>query len=328
MIRALVVVVLLCGLAIAKPPALVAVKTATYTVSLPKAWTVTPQDGGVVTAQQDPKRKDAAGVIVLLAPNTSGMTDETLLQLVTSGISSDLKVVQKKALPGGGQIVVSEGTMEGIKIRMVAIVAVTPQAALLALFVGKPADFDAMGAPELLTSVVASIVPDAPPPASAPVTAAPAAPAAPGAMTMPARMPSPADLAGEWGHDDSAFSNYVSSSTGQYAGYSAISYNERWVVDQKGHVQVIVHAYNNGRVLDEKRDETLTIAADGTVELVSSKGISTKYLLRGFTPAGDTTFMKLNGPWYDAGIPADVRADPGKGANLDQVWVRKPAKKK
>jgi hypothetical protein len=54
-----------------------------------------------------------------------------------------------------------------------------------------------------------------------------------------------------------------------------------------------------------------------------SKGAEQLFLIRGWLVGPEVTVLKLNGPWYDSGIPDDIRADPGKGPNLDQLWVRK-----
>ena len=48
-----------------------------------------------------------------------------------------------------------------------------------------------------------------------------------------------------------------------------------------------------------------------------------RYVLRGWLERPELTIMKLNGPWYDSPIPANIFTNPEQRANLDQHWVRK-----
>jgi hypothetical protein len=320
-----VVLLLLVGVAVAKPLTLVPFKATGFSVSMPKGWVVTPADGGIVAAQQDPKRKDAAAILLSFGPNTSNATEAQLLDLVVAQVAKDVKVLQRKAFPGGGQVLIADATAEGIKVRLGAIAAVGPQTALFGLVVAKAGDFDGIGGIELLGNVITSISPDAPVLAPSPPTATPPATGTNEIPALTQRL-TPADLVGEWGHDDSAFTNYVSSSTGAYAGYSAVSYTEKWLIDANGGVQVIFHGYTGGHLVDEKSKGTITISADGTFEIkTSTQKVSSKYLIRGWSAKPEATFIKLSGPWYDA-IPDEARRDPRQGVSA--VWTRKPAKAK
>jgi hypothetical protein len=145
-----------------------------------------------------------------------------------------------------------------------------------------------------------------------------------------------ADLAGEWSHDDGATTDYVNASTGAYAGYNAIRTKEKWTIDGKKATVADeffgVNVGNGGNfTVQETRKLKITLSADGDLYLkpvAGSHGAATHYLVRGWqTGADGQAVLVLNGPYYDDGIPDDVRQDRKKGWNLNEVWLRKPRKK-
>jgi hypothetical protein len=335
--------VFVAGVAAAKPLALEPFKSPTYAVSLPKGWTITSPGSGVVAAQQDPKRKDAAAMLLSFAPNTNNVTEDQLLDFVTSSVAKDVKVQKREGFAGGGHVLVADGVAESVKVRIAAVAVANSTTALFCVLVAKTGDFDGLGGLELVTSVLASIKPDAPvapapapTPAPAPPQPAPAAAPSNGRLEVPAptRRLTVADFAGEWGNDDSVVTTYVSTSTGAYAGYQSIATSEKWRIDAKGGMKTHFHGVTAGNggahATTEDADATLSVSADGAFE-IKRKGqpVTTKYLIRGWLENPDVTIVKLNGPYYADGIPDDVRQDPHKGYNLDSYWVRKvPAKSK
>src|SRR4051812_25780836 len=111
-------VVVATHLASAGPPRLEPYKGPTATVSFPKGWVVQ-QENGVFAAQQDPNRKDAAGILFLFIPNTANATEDQLLDTIVAQISKDVKVTERAVVRGGiGRYLIGDGTSEGIKVRV------------------------------------------------------------------------------------------------------------------------------------------------------------------------------------------------------------------
>jgi hypothetical protein len=203
----------------------------------------------------------------------------------------------------------------------------------------EPDDFDRLGGIELVNSIIASLkTPSAqPPPPSEqapPPAAATAAPAiANGRLVVPplTHKVAVSELAGEWRQDDSVTTRYVSTSTGSYAGFDSIATTERWTLDGKGGVSssfLATTAGNGGaRQIKETKRGTVTLAPNMVITVHWNGAAEQQYLLRGWVELPAMTVITLNGPWYQAGVPDDVLADPHKGVNLDEHWVRnKPAK--
>src|SRR4051812_36592876 len=117
----IVALVFVSHIAIAAPPVLAPYKGTDLTVSFPKGWTVAQQDG-VYVAQQDPKQKDAAGILFVYIPNPNNQSEEALLTAMTGQVAKDLKIVKKEAVQGGvGHYVIADGSSEGVKVRLAAI---------------------------------------------------------------------------------------------------------------------------------------------------------------------------------------------------------------
>ena len=88
---------------------------------MPKGWTVVADASkGTVVAQQDPKRKDAAQMLVMVTSG-SASTDDQVLDLMLKSIAN-AKVVKRDPLPGGaGKVLVADGTTDGNQVRLGAI---------------------------------------------------------------------------------------------------------------------------------------------------------------------------------------------------------------
>ena len=193
-------VVLVSHLAIAGTPTLVPFKGATATVSFPKGWVVQ-QENGVFAAQQDPKKKDAAGILFVDIPNANNATEDQLLDTVSAQVAKDLQVVDRQAIKGGtGHYLIADGTANGAKVRIASIAVVINGQAIVSMFVAKTGDFDSLGGLALAMQVLGSLKPDAPP-AGTPLAAKPpvtptATPTAGGKLVVnaPGRAISIADL--------------------------------------------------------------------------------------------------------------------------------------
>jgi hypothetical protein len=309
-----------------------------FSVAMPLGWYVTGDASkGLVLAQQDPKRKDAAQILFLLATGTTA-TEDQVIDTIAGQTAQNLTVVQRGPLPsGGGKLLIADGVADGNKVRLGAIAVGTNGALMLGLLVATPGDFDALGGLELVSATMATVKASGSAPPAAPADPGPAAPtggtSAPvydhGQLVVPppTRPIMRADLVGEWKHDDSSITNYVSASTGQYAGFSSIQYAESWSISPGGEVKWKFHgataSSSGAHLVDEDVVGTIAIAVDGTITVTRKSGQNQYYLLRGWFVGPEITVMKINGPWYSGGIPDDVRADPHMGYNLDEYWVRK-----
>ena len=170
----------------------------------------------------------------------------------------------------------------------------------------------------------------APAPAPAPVDDQPAAPSRPG---PPPSTLSVADLGGQWNHDDGAFTNYVSASTGSYAGYDSVQYKEQWTIDaKKATALAVFHGVSASSAgayqVNEKHTYKVALGADGELTLTEKGKSTTHYLVRGWKVMPDRTFLVINGPYVDVPIPDQIRNDPNYGGNLNETWVRVNPKSK
>jgi hypothetical protein len=130
-----VLICVLAGAASARPVALEPYDgSGRLTVALPKAWKVTADlDKGMIVAQQDPGRSDAAAVILVIQPDPTA-TEDQLLDVIAGSVSKDLKVRKREALPGGhGRVMIADGTADSVKIRIGAVAIVTSGASLVCL---------------------------------------------------------------------------------------------------------------------------------------------------------------------------------------------------
>ena len=133
-----------------------------------------------------------------------------------------------------------------------------------------------------------------------------------------------ADLAGEWGHDDGISTTYVDRTTGAYVGTDSLRFTEKWLITAKGAISLDFFGIQNGRKIVEKSAGVVTLSADRILVIRMSN--EQRYLLRGWLETPAMTVMKINGPWYADGIPADIISNPAQGVNLDKTWARLKAK--
>jgi hypothetical protein len=136
----------------------------------------------------------------------------------------------------------------------------------------------------------------------------------------PTRTIAVADLAGEWGYDDGISERYVDRTTGAYAGSDTLRFREKWLITAKGAISLDFFAIQNGRKIVQKSAGVVSLSADRIMVIRMTN--EQKYLVRGWLDTPTMTVMKLNGPWYADGIPADIISNPAQGTNLDLQWVR------
>ena len=334
---AVVVLVVCCwASSAAAAPVLTSYDAKSFTLSVPKGWTVVADASkGMVVAQQDPKRKDAAQLLVIVSTG-GGSTDDQLLDMMLKSIAS-AKVIKRESLPNGvGKLLIAEGTSDGIKVRLGAIAASSSSGAIVGLLISKVDEFDALGGTATVGAVLASIkLPGA-------TTTAPPAPTSGSKETMtptydaynnlivppPQRAITQADLVGEWKNTGKSIKGYVNTSTRGYAGYSAVVADKAWSIDAKGNLRQMyngVHVSNAGGGTFQVNGDaigTLTIASDRVITV--AKGDAPQYfLLRGWFVGPELTVMRITGPFYDVkDISDDIRSDK-VGGNLDEMWVRK-----
>jgi len=312
-------------------PVLVPHDTSTYTVSLPKGWTVVDNPSqGMVIAKQDPKRKDAAQVIVIATTHSQATGEQVLDAIVKNGLV-DGKIARREAVGDDGTLIVADGKAEGIPARLGAIAGGTGGIAFLVVLIAKTSEFEALGGIATVTSVFATLKPPTAtqPPAKSGEVMEPTYDSYNNLIVPPPRRAiTAADLAGEWKNTGKSIKSYVDTSTGRYGGYSAVISEKSWTIDAKGGLHErfnSVHASNNGGGTFQTSGEntgTLTIATD-RVLTYTVKGRTTLYLLRGWFVGPELTVMRVNGPYWNLkDIDADTRADK-VGGNLDEYWVRK-----
>jgi len=324
------------GIALANAP-LAPYDAGKLTVSLPKGWKVTADlDKGVIAAQQDPAHKDAAAVLLMIQPSTTS-TEDQLLDLVASSISKDLKVAKREAVSGGGHVMIADGTIESVKVRLGVFAIASHGSALVCLLVAKPAEFDKLGGIGLVTSILTSVK-------TTNATAVAAAPAQPPTQTAPATTPNgklivpPLDhklavseLDGEWRHDDGVLQDYVDRVTGRPAGFDALRYTDKWTFDGKGGVYSeffgIATSGGTSKKIVENKGGAVSLDSNMVMTIKWKVGPQQEFLVRGIIELPTMTVITFNGPWYDKGVPADVLADRTHGTNFDQQWIRKKAAK-
>jgi hypothetical protein len=327
------IVVLVCmwsGIAWANAP-LAPFDAGKMTVSLPKGWKVTADlDKGVIAAQQDPAHKDAAAVLLMIQASTTS-TEDQLLDLVAGSISKDLKVAKREALSGGGHVMIADGTLDSVKVRVGVIAITSGGSALTCVLVAKPSEFDKLGGIGLVTSILSSVK-------TAAVTPPPATQTAP-ATTPNGKLIIPplnhklglSELDGEWRHDDGILQDYVDRVTGRPAGFDALRYNDKWTFDGKGGVfseffGIATSGGTSKKIVDNKGG-AVSLDSNMVLTIKWKTGPQQEFLVRGMLELPTMTVITFNGPWYDKGVAADVLADPTHGTNLDQQWIRKKASK-
>ncbi len=311
---------LVCASAAAAPP-LDPYAAPSFSVGLPRGWKVTADAArGLIIAQEDPARKDAAALVLMTSDNASQTADQ-LLDAVAAQIAGGLKVVRREAIPGGsGALMVADGRAGDVPVRLGVVGLAQGATSVVCLVVARPRQFDELGGIDLVVAVLSSIQSNAPAAQQAPAASAP---------TRPLRV---ADLAGEWKLGDStSITNYVNSSTGAYAGYTSISTRDHWIIAANGRLQGDfqgAHLGNGGTyAVSSKYSGTVTISPDGTVLSLKkdSEPLGTNYIVHGWEERPNGTVLILNGPFYKE-IPPDC-LDPKRCTNLNNTWVRPRATK-
>ncbi|HTR51862.1 MAG TPA: hypothetical protein VMJ10_14200 [Kofleriaceae bacterium] len=335
---ALALVIALSVTASAGSPTLVAHDAGAYSIALPKGWTVVDNAAqGMVVAQQDPKQKDAAQLLVIVSAHAQGTDDQLLDAIMKNGLA-DAKVQRRDALPNaGGKLLIADGTVAGIAARLGAIAVVSGGAAVVVVLVAKTHEFDALGGTNTLVAVLSSL--------KATKAATPPTPAAPSTGTsevmqpqydsykslivpFPRRPLTAADMAGEWKVDAHATRTYASASTGNYAGYSATLVSETYVVDGGGNMTFKASSTHVSNVdgtfqHNEAGAGTFTIDTNRTITITRKGAATAYYVVRGWFVGAEITIMRANGPWWKlSDISDDIRSDR-RGANLDTYFVRK-----
>jgi hypothetical protein len=328
----------LVGVASARPAALAPYDTGKLTVSLPTGWKVTAgAETGVIAARQDPGRKDAAAVLLIVQQSGATKSEDELLDVVASSVSKDLRVSKRLALPSGGHVMVADGTADTIKVRVGVMAFAANGASLVCLLVSKPSEFDRLGGLELVTSIITSIKTPATAAAAPPATPYPPADSQPttvnGKLVIPPLTHRIAltDLAGEWKHDDGIINNYVNIYTGASAGFDAIRYTDKWTFDGKGGVFSeffgISTANGVSSKIVENKPGAVSLASNMVLTIKWKTGSQQEYVVRGLVELPTMTVITLNGPYYDKGVPDESITDPNKAMNLDQHWIRKKTAK-
>lgn len=327
------VVVAVCvavAIAHAKPLALEAHDVGGVSISTPQGWTFSGDaTKGIAIAQQDPKRKDAAQLLVIVSPSATA-TEDQILDTISAQAMAGLKIVKRGAGPGGaGKLLVADGTVDGVAARLGAIAVASGGGMVVGVLIAKQTEFAALGGTDLVVSVLGSLK-------------APAAPAAPGGdavmqpqfdsygtqiLPLPTRRITLADLAGTWAQDDGSSKAYVDSN-GVYAGHSSVSTRTTWKIDAKGNVTSaftgVTTGIGGGYAHDENTTGKLAFDDRGLVVLTWKGAARQSYILRGWFVGKDVVVMNLIGPFYDSSQPTNEQlANPSFAGNLRNVFTKK-----
>ena len=332
-IRTISMVAILVGFAVrlatASPPALEVHTTDTLSVALPKAWKVTTTTGAATlfAAQQDPARADAAAMVVSVQLTGNTASEDSLLDMVAAQTAKDLKIARREALPGGGHVLVGDGTAGTVSVRVGAIAFATSGGAILGVLVAKASEFDGLGGVGLVGQVLGSIKPTAPAAAPSPAPAPAPTPASGDKLdTPPSRPLTLADFAGTWDQDSGSIKGYVNSSGG-YAGYSAVQTASTHVITAKGEITTkfrgVSTSTGGAGFVSQTYVGTLIVSPNGVIEITNKGHTSTFYVVRGWYQTPELTVVKLAGQFWGQ-APADVIADPSRGNH--EIWVRKNPK--
>jgi hypothetical protein len=105
-----------------------------------------------------------------------------------------------------------------------------------------------------------------------------------------------------------------------YAGTDSLHFTDTWVITAGGRISRDFFGLDNGKKIADTSTGVVSFSATGLL-IIKFTG-ERWYVLRGWLDAPAMTVMKLNGPWPDANIPANILSNPEQGWNLDQTWVR------
>lgn len=301
-----------------------------FSVGLPRGWNVTSDPSrGVIIAQEDPNRQDAAALL-LLTVNGTDQSAEALLDAVAGQFATGLKVARRETVPGGGMLMVADGRIGDITVRLGVIAVAQNGTAVVCLVGAKPRQFVDLGGIDLVVAVMASMQANAQPQAPAPAPAPGANPAPsddPNYIPPPARPLRVADVVGEWKKgESSSITTYVNSYTGNYAGFNSISTTESWSINAKGQCKGDFYGITAGNggphAVKEKYNATIAFSPDGVIFGIKkdADANTTKFIVRGWAERPNGTVLILNGPFYND-VPQDC-LNPQKCVNLNNTWVR------
>src|SRR6185312_2054622 len=140
----------------AKPIALEAHEVGGVSVSMPKGWTFAADAAkGMAVAQQDPKRKDGAQLLVIVSANAGTTTEDQVLDQISTQAVAGLKIVKRGAGPGNaGKLLVADGTVDGVAARLGAIALGSNGGMVVGVLIAKQSEFDALGGTDLVVSVL------------------------------------------------------------------------------------------------------------------------------------------------------------------------------
>lgn len=323
--KVLVITCFALATADAKPPALEAHDVGGVSVSTPKGWAFTGDASkGMAIAQQDPKRKDAAQLLVIVSQNAGATTEDQILDNIAAQAMKGIKVIKRGPGPSNtGKLLVADGNVDGINVRLGAFAASAGGAMLVGVLVAKTSEFDGLGGTDLVLQVIASLKAGGGAAAPAPPGAgAPAAPAASGndpvtqvmqpqidsygsqVIPPPGRPLTVADLAGEWSREDGAGTTYVDKSTGVYAGHSSVSIRDIWKIDAKGNITddftgVQSGGYSPGGSTQKRYTGKVTLDNRGVLVLNLSGTSRQSYIVKGWFYGKDQVILRLAGPYWD-----------------------------
>src|SRR5262245_57873514 len=175
--RTVVMIALLwASIARASPIALETYTGTGFSVSVPRGWKVVADEKqGTLVANEDPTRKDAALLMLIARAVGPGQaTEDQVLDVAVKQLAG-FTISQRAALPGGrGHALIADGTVEGAAVRAGVVVLVESGRAVVGMLAARSADFDRLGALQLVVDVMASLAigaaKPAPPPARNPLS--------------------------------------------------------------------------------------------------------------------------------------------------------------
>ncbi len=146
-----------------------------FSIDLPSGWKTTVDEAaGTIIAQQDPKRADAA-VLIIVAAKADATADQ-VLDAVTTQLGGTAKTVRREAF-GAGKLLVADAIVEGVQARIGAIAVSANGGIVCAALVSRTDAFDGLGGTTTVASVLQSMRSSSA--AAAPAAAADAPAAAP-----------------------------------------------------------------------------------------------------------------------------------------------------
>src|SRR5262249_4009553 len=136
-----------------------------FTVSMPRSWTVTSDaERGVIVAEQDPRREDAAMVLLIVRAADGATAEDQGLDGILRRLPSGLEIRRREALDGGGHALVADGDAGGVRVRLGAVAILGDGTKVVSLLAAKPGEFDRLGGIDLVIAILSSIQPlEAPP---------------------------------------------------------------------------------------------------------------------------------------------------------------------